>query len=60
MKTEAEISAPHTEIYEKLYKELNPYGQVEISANAAAQFLKRSGLNVVQLSQVLSSLLILL
>ncbi|MFH4978869.1 hypothetical protein AB6A40_005578 [Gnathostoma spinigerum] len=48
----AEISFPHHQIYENLYKELNPRNKETVAANEAALFLKRSNLSVSLLGQI--------
>uniref|UniRef100_A0A914CSE6 Uncharacterized protein n=1 Tax=Acrobeloides nanus TaxID=290746 RepID=A0A914CSE6_9BILA len=52
MQSELEISHPHEEFYERLYRELNPTGAPEVDAKTAANFLKGSNLDVMQLSQI--------
>ncbi|KHN86683.1 Epidermal growth factor receptor substrate 15-like 1 [Toxocara canis] len=52
MSSPADISGPHTYIYENLYKEMNFRGKDTTPAQEAAAFLKRSNLNVNTLGQI--------
>uniref|UniRef100_F1KWZ5 Epidermal growth factor receptor substrate n=1 Tax=Ascaris suum TaxID=6253 RepID=F1KWZ5_ASCSU len=52
MSSIGDISAPHTYIYENLYKEMNFRGKDTVAAQEAAAFLKRSNLSVNTLGQI--------